>query len=80
MRQARDQALTQLSLLLADEMSGILQTTNHYFADNIAANRHDRILHRLETVGLHDSNEFAPTLTLAQVTRVANLSNEDQAI
>lgn len=43
----REAAMVQLNKILEDEMNGILQTTNHHFADNLASNkRHSRSLLR----------------------------------
>ncbi|KAH9827234.1 P-loop containing nucleoside triphosphate hydrolase protein, partial [Teratosphaeria destructans] len=79
MLEAKDQGNNQLYLLLADEMSGILQTTNHYFAESLTAYRQDRVLQRLKKLGFENDNEFYQT-TLADITRATHLSNEEQAV
>lgn len=78
-RAARDHAAQQLELLLADEMCGILETANHYFADTLVATRQERVLLRLKGLGIqeHNTNMF---INLAQVAAVAHLGNEEQAI
>lgn len=76
---ARDAAKAQLEKLLADELCGILQTTNHYYADNLAAARQDRVVSRLKRMGFSDDNTYHK-VTLSQVERVTHLSNEDQAV
>jgi hypothetical protein len=77
-RKARDDANSQLHLILADEMGGILQTVNHYFADTLAATREERVLKRLQAVGLADG--YHQNIDLKKITRAAHLSNEDQAV
>jgi hypothetical protein len=75
---ARNAAKAQLEKLLADELCGILQTTNHYYADNLAAARQDRVISRLKKMGLSDDTHHK--VTLSQIERVTHLSNEDQAM
>ncbi|CRG92822.1 hypothetical protein PISL3812_09893 [Talaromyces islandicus] len=70
------QAHKQLSQILRDERGGILQTVNHYYADNLVANREERILHRLKGLGLQDGYAF----DMATVMRGVHISNEDQAV
>ncbi|KAK3045424.1 hypothetical protein LTR09_012975 [Extremus antarcticus] len=77
-REAWTEASKQLELLLADETKGILQTVNHYFADTLAATRQDRVLHRLKGLGFQDGGTYK--VDLAQITAVAHLSNEEQAV
>lgn len=73
---ARDAAKAQLEKLLADELCGILQTTNHYYADSLAAARQDRVISRLKNMGLSDDKYH--NATLSQVKTVNHLSNEDR--
>lgn len=75
---AHDAAIVQLSRIIADERSGILQTINHYFADTLAKTREELVLNRLKEVGLEDGQY--QTIDLAAITRAAHLSNEDQAV
>ncbi|KFY67375.1 hypothetical protein V496_01566 [Pseudogymnoascus sp. VKM F-4515 (FW-2607)] len=75
---AHDAAIVQLSQIIGDERSGILQTINHYFADTLAKTREERVLDRLKKVGLEDGQY--QTIDLAAITRAAHLSNEDQAV
>ena len=77
-RQASEDAAQQLQAILADERDGILQTVNHYFADTLFATRQDRVLHRLESLGLQDGTQV--TVDLKALAGTAHLSNEDQAI
>nr|POE96532.1 interferon-induced gtp-binding protein mx2 [Quercus suber] len=77
-RLARLKASEELEKLLADEMTGILQTVNHYFADTLAATRQDRVLQRLKKLGLQDGQE--QLVDLGKITSAAHLSNEDQAV
>ena len=77
-RGAWTRAVKQLEHLLGDEMQGILQTVNHYFADTLAATRQDRVLHRLKGLGLQDGG--VQHVDFAAITAVAHLSNEEQAI
>jgi hypothetical protein len=76
---ARNAAKAELEKLLADELCGILQTTNHYYADNLAAARQDRVISRLKKMGFSDDNTYHK-VTLSQLERVTHLSNEDQAV
>lgn len=75
---AKNAAKVQLEKLLADELCGILQTTNHYYADNLAAARQDRVISRLKKMGLSDDKY--QNVKLSQVKEVTHLSNEDQAV
>lgn len=70
------QAHEQLLKILNDERGGILQTVNHYYADNLSSIRQERVTTRLETLGLHDGMLF----NMDRVLRGVHLSNEDQAI
>lgn len=78
-RAARENAVKQLDLLIADEMNGILQTANHYFADTLSATRQERVLQRLKRLGIQEQDTHI-TVNLAQVAAVAHLGNEEQAI
>lgn len=71
----RANAKDQLQKLLKDEMCGILQTANHYFADNPIEARQDRVVARLEKMGL--SHQDYRKVTLSQVKSATYLSNED---
>ncbi|KAM0723517.1 hypothetical protein Q7P37_000504 [Cladosporium fusiforme] len=75
---ARENAKDQLQKLLTDEMCGILQTANHYFADNLTAARRDQVIHRLKKLGFTDDNH--KTVNLSQLKTATHLSNEDQAV
>jgi hypothetical protein len=66
----------QLLEILNDERGGILQTVNHYFADNLTANREERVLHRMKALGIKDGQY----LDMAQVMKGVHISNEDQAV
>ncbi|QGA20940.1 hypothetical protein EYB26_008650 [Talaromyces marneffei] len=66
----------QLSEILKDERGGILQTVNHYFADNLTANREERVLHRMQALGTKDGQ----LMNMAQVMKGVHISNEDQAV
>ncbi|KAF4547271.1 Dynamin central region-containing protein 2 [Elsinoe fawcettii] len=78
-RQAGITAQAQLEAILEDELGGILQTVNHYFADNLNTCREDRVIHRLQRLGLYDGQKV-PQLNFGAITRAAHLSNEDQAV
>ncbi|CRL30231.1 GTPase effector domain, GED [Penicillium camemberti] len=70
------QAHEQLLKILKDERGGILQTVNHYYADNLSSIRQERVMTRLKTLGLHDRILF----NMDRVLQGVYLSNEDQAI
>jgi hypothetical protein len=66
----------QLVKILEDERGGILQTVNHYFAENLSAIREDRVIARLEDAGFENGDSF----DMAGVMKRVHLSNEDQAV
>jgi hypothetical protein len=70
-------ARRQLQTILADERTGILQTVNHCFADNLSALRKDRIVARLIGGGMQDRKNMV--VDLLALTKTVHLSNEDQA-
>jgi hypothetical protein len=81
----RDAAASQLNKIMEDEMNGILQTTNHYFADNLASNKQERVMLRLEKFfgeeNLTEDGKVTGTgYKLTDIMKVANMSNEDSAI
>lgn len=80
----RQAALAQLNKILEDEMNGILQTTNHYFADNLASNKQERVLLRLQKFfgdeNVVDGKVTASGYKLTDILKAANMSNEDAAI
>jgi predicted DNA-binding antitoxin AbrB/MazE fold protein len=77
-RKATQNAAIQLASILADEREGILQTVTHYFAETLAATCQDRVLKRLQKLGLKDGSNI--TVNLNSLASTAHLSNEDQAI
>ena len=78
MRNTRQEASNHLQDLLSDEMCGILQTVNHYFAQNLDASRQDRVVARLAKLGLHQNNQIS--VSLFSLKSVTCISNESQAI
>ncbi|KAI9699778.1 MAG: hypothetical protein M1836_002813 [Candelina mexicana] len=74
MAYARD----ELDRLLHDECTGPLTTTNHYFADNLAKFRAERIAAGLKRRGYVDGQ--MGQINFAQLTAVAHLSNEASAV
>lgn len=80
-KQAFTRAQQQLRSLVEDEMTGILQTVNHYYADNLAKARSDRVLHRLKGLGIPEApqaNNWYPSAK--EIAAAVHLSNEDQAV
>ncbi|KAJ6016561.1 hypothetical protein N7540_011152 [Penicillium herquei] len=71
------QAHKQLLSILNDERGGILQTVNHYYADTLSSIRQERVMARLENLGLHDG---LMQLDMSKVLQGVHLSNEDQAV
>ncbi|KAL6879909.1 P-loop containing nucleoside triphosphate hydrolase protein [Trichoderma longibrachiatum] len=71
-------AKQRLVNLLQDERGGILQTVNHYFAETLAKLRQDRVVARLQALGLRDDQPCM--MDLAKLTSTIHLSNEDQAV
>ncbi|KAG0152948.1 hypothetical protein PDIDSM_1907 [Penicillium digitatum] len=71
-RQAHDQLL----MIVNDERGGILQTVNHYFADTLSSIRQERVIARLEGLGLQDGFGFDMKIVLKGV----HLSNDQQAV
>lgn len=79
----REAAIAQLNKILEDEMNGILQTTNHYFADNLASNKQERVLLRLQKFlgdeNVTDGKVTAAGYKLTDILKAANMSKEDAA-
>ena len=75
---AKSQAERQLQEVLSNERDGILQTVNHYFAENLSSIRQDRVTTRLKSMGLRDGSNY--TVDLRALTKAAHLSNEEQAV
>ncbi|KAH0493470.1 hypothetical protein TgHK011_000138 [Trichoderma gracile] len=71
-------AKSRLMILLQDERGGILQTVNHYFAETREKIRQERVIARLQALGIGDG-EVSVT-SLRGLTSVLHLSNEDQAV
>lgn len=78
-------ALAQLGRILMDDFGGILQTTNNYFAENLANNRHDRLLLRLKKyldpaakTGINGPVHVG--INLEAMTKHAHLSNDQSAV
>lgn len=69
-------AHNQLAAILHDERGGILQTTNHYFADNLLKVRQERVAARLRAI----VNEDNPLTDVSVLIAAVHLSNEDQAV
>ena len=78
MTNARDGAKAQLNIILNDERSGPLLTDNHYFADNLAAARAQRVVASLKKAGFEDGKQF--TMNFNTMTSASHLSNEASAI
>jgi hypothetical protein len=82
----RDLAMTQLDQILEDELGGILQTTNHYFAEKLELNRRNRLLIRLKKYlapmeqAEEDGTSVHVGLNLDELINQAHLSNEDSAV
>jgi len=82
----RDLAIAQLDQILEDELGGILQTTNHYFAENLEMNRRNRLLIRLKKYLAPmeqedgDGTSVHVGLNLDELINQAHLSNEDSAV
>ncbi|PTB58443.1 hypothetical protein M431DRAFT_3404 [Trichoderma harzianum CBS 226.95] len=68
----------QLIDLLHDERGGILQTVNHYFAETLEKIRQERVIARVQALGLQDGQ--CQTIDLGKLTSAIHLSNEDQAV
>lgn len=71
-------ARSDLSRILNDERKGPLATINHYFADNLAAARAERVVARLKKLGYKDGQLY--TMDFKSLTSVAHLSNEASAV
>lgn len=83
---ARDFAIAELDQISEDEMGGILQTTNHYFAENLAKNRQARYALRLKEYiePRQRTSECGTPYMLAfdpdDMVKKTYLSNEDSAV
>ena len=80
-------AFAQFETLLKDEMEGMLQTTNHYFAEVLAQSRQDRHTHRLSKFfsAKGDTTDGGVTfrssqIILQDIINATHLSNEDSAV
>ncbi|CEL08156.1 hypothetical protein ASPCAL11308 [Aspergillus calidoustus] len=71
-------ATAEFCRILNDERGGILQTVNHYFADNLNAIREERVRARLQQAGYNDGQNVATNLL--HVMKTIHLSNEQQAV
>ena len=71
-------AKDDLSRILNDERTGPLMTNNHYFADNLAAARAERVVVQLKKMGYQDGQQYE--MRFESLTRVAHLSNEASAV
>lgn len=69
-------ARLQLMDMLNDERGGILQTVNHYFTETLEKTRKERVIARLNTLGIQDDT----AVDLRGITDAVHLSNEDQAV
>ncbi|KAI9653955.1 MAG: hypothetical protein M1831_005640 [Alyxoria varia] len=67
----------QLDGIVADER-GTLNTLNHYYAENLEKLRKDRVMARLQKVGLGDGE--VTQINMKELLSAASLSNEDQAV
>ena len=76
--QSMECAQNLLATVLDDERGGILQTVNHYFADNLMKAREERVLARFEKLGIQDGENFCADLKA--LTKAAHLSNDAQAV
>ena len=75
---AKERANDELSSLLKDEREGILQTTNHYFADTLSKVRDERAMARLRAMGLYDG--LRAVVNIETMLRNGHVSKEDQAV
>lgn len=75
-QESYNQAQEQLLKILNDERGGILQTVNHYYADTLSSIRQERVVARLESLGISDGMAF----DMRRVLQGVHLSNEDQAV
>ena len=76
--QAVECAQGLLETVLDDERGGILQTINHYFADNLVKAREERVLARFQKLGIQDGAHFVADLK--SLTDAAHLTNDAQAV
>ncbi|KAI9719099.1 MAG: hypothetical protein M1812_003729 [Candelaria pacifica] len=78
MEESMDAAKTELQKILHDERTGPLITDNHYYADNLAKARAERVVTGLKNMGFEDGEQY--TMNFREMTSVAHLSNEASAI
>lgn len=71
-------ARLRLMDMLNDERGGILQTVNHYFAETLEKIRKERIVARLQAMGIQDG--LNRSVDLGGLTNIMHRSNEDQAV
>ena len=67
----------QLDGLIADER-GTVSTLNHYYAETLEKLRKDRVMARLQKMGVGDGE--ATPIKMKEILSATTLSNEDQAV
>lgn len=77
-KDAIGKGLVELKRILLDEHQGILQTTNHYFADNLTKSQAERVVARLKKLGYENRKSY--TMNFEAMTSVVHLSNGTSAI
>lgn len=77
-KDAIEKGLAEYKRILLDEHQGILETTNHYFADNLAKSQAERVVARLKKLGYVDGKSY--TMNFHAMISVVHLSNETSVI
>ena len=72
----QQEALDKLQQLLKHERGGVLQTVNHYYAENLSSIRRERVLARLESLDFVEGDPFVRE----KIMKSVHLSNDDQAV
>ncbi|KAI9797567.1 MAG: hypothetical protein M1835_007831 [Candelina submexicana] len=76
--ESMEAAKKELQRILQDERSGPLITDNHYYADNLAKARAERVVAGLKKMGFQDGKTCV--MNFKSITSIAHLSNEASAI
>ncbi|KAI9681580.1 MAG: hypothetical protein M1829_000777 [Trizodia sp. TS-e1964] len=69
---------SSLQKILEDERAGILQTANHYFAENLEASRKERAISRLKHSGYATGQDH--TISFDMLVSLGHRSNEESAV
>ncbi|PHH91107.1 hypothetical protein CDD83_1630 [Cordyceps sp. RAO-2017] len=71
---------SRLMEMLNDERGGILQTTDHHYAETLDKIRWERVLARWKAINFQDRNGTSHKINLERIADAVHLTNEKQAV